>query len=143
MDREIGGILGASLAAPYVVVMLLPLIAIGAGLEDHGIILKARFYEDLLLLGTAGLMMSIVPTLILSMLMAGTLHSLKAHSCPGAILGGSLVRLCFGAVFGSSSVMQSWSLMLAFPLSSAICGGIYWQIAIGRTPGSTHAIDAA
>ncbi|SCY18774.1 hypothetical protein [Microvirga guangxiensis] len=133
MDRQIKGIVGATLAAPYIATILLALPPII--LENPLRLFEIGFYESVLALGTIGLFWSIVPTLILSLLVAGVLNLQRLRSPMASALAGLAIGLCFGTFFSSSNFDSNWHVMLTFCISGAICGWIYWRIAVrGRSP---------
>ncbi|WP_243370025.1 hypothetical protein [Microvirga solisilvae] len=126
MDRQIKGIVGTTIAAPYTVLLLASLSLILTGNKDPSDLLQWQFYEDLFALGTMGLLWSALPTLFLSLIAAGILNMLKLRSPAGPIAVGMIIGLCFGAFLGSANI----ELMILLSLSGAICGWIYWRIAI-------------
>jgi len=113
-------------------------------LEDKGLlrVFQTEFFEDVLALGTIGLFYACMPTLVLSLIAAGLLNLLAMKSSTSAILAGSLVGLSFGAIFSVGDISGNWHLAVSFTLSGAICGWIYWLIAIRRTLSNRHAIEA-
>jgi len=142
MDRQIKGIIAAALAAPYVAIFLMASRVVILEHDDQAALFTKDFYEDVAFLGTIGLFYAGVPTLILSLIAAGILNLLKLRSAKASMLTGSVVGLIFGTFFSASSFRDNTHLMLIFTVSGAICGWIYWRIAIGRTPRNGHAIEA-
>jgi len=142
MDQQIKGIVAATLAAPYVASLLMVLRIVIMEHEDPAPLFTERFYDNIALLGTIGLFYAGLPTLILALIGAGILNGLKLRSAVASLLGGSIVGLIFGALFGASSLKDNIHLMLIFVASGIICGFIHWRIAIGRTPRNGHAIEA-
>jgi len=140
MDRQIKGIVAATLAAPYVASLLMALRIVISEQRSPDALFTERFYDDIALLGTVGLFYSALPTLFLSLIAAAILNMLKLRSALSSLLIGLVVGLTFGAFFSASSFRDNIHLMLIFAVSGAICGWIYWLIAIRRTPEAPHAI---
>lgn len=129
MDRQIKGIVAATLAAPYIATLLMALRIVIFEHRNPNALFTERFYDDIALLGTVGLFYSGVPTMILSLIAAGILNMLKLRSAVSSLLIGSIVGLAFGAFLSATSFRDNVHLMLIFTASGAICGWIYWLIA--------------
>jgi hypothetical protein len=142
--RHILGILAATVAAPYLVLFLLSFSLLiqggSAGLEGPLDLIKT------LPLGTFALLMYGSPLLILSSLLAALLNALGWRSQWAIILGGATLGLCFMHLLFSSSYepgKTGFPVLSIGAICGAVCGWIYWRIAIGRTTESTRAIDSA
>ncbi|KLK92093.1 hypothetical protein AA309_16935 [Microvirga vignae] len=142
MDRQLKGIVAATLAAPYVASLLMALRIVIFEYRSANALFTERFYGDIALLGTIGLFYAGLPTLILSLIAASILNMLKLRSVASSLLFGSVVGSAFGLFLSASSFRDNVHLMLIFAASGAICGWIYWRIAIRRTPPNGHAIEA-
>ena len=62
------------------------------------------------------------------------------------VAGGAVIGVVFLTVFSGDALDAYGETASFIPISivtGAICGWIYWRIAIGRTPANSHAIDAA
>lgn len=76
-----------------------------------------------------------IPFLLLTSLYAYVLNALGYLSKRGCILAGSAFGLCLSStlLLGMSEPLNDNILILASAsLSGAICGWIYWRVAIGR-----------
>ncbi|HLM42153.1 MAG TPA: hypothetical protein VK434_21470 [Microvirga sp.] len=145
MHRHILGVVAATLAAPYLV-MLVPYLLSSPINRSDG-------FGDLRLairLATGGLVLLGLPTLILASICAAILHRLKIRAKGWCMLGGAGVGLgslgVMVSLTGASLEISSWRLLMILLdnlLSGAICGCIYWRIAIARTPENARAIEAA
>lgn len=143
MDRQIKGIVAATLAAPYVAGLLMTLRIII--IFEHKTLyplFTARFYDDIAFLGSVGLLYVGLPTLMLSLVADAILNMLKLRSALSSLLMGSVVGLAFGSFLSASSFRDNIHLVLIFTTSGAICGWIYWHIAIRQTPENTRPITA-
>src|SRR5215208_135097 len=126
MDRQIKGVVAATLAAPYVASFLMSLQIIIVENQNPRVLLTEKFYDDVAVLGTIGLFYSALPTLFLSLAAAALLNRLELRSARSSLLIGSVVGSTFGAFFSASSFKHNAHLMLIFAVSGAICGWIYW-----------------
>lgn len=142
MDRQIKGIIAATLAAPYVASLLMALWIVLFEPRVPDPFFAERLFKDVIFLGTVGLLYAGLPILILALIGAGILNGLKLRSGVASLFSGSIVGLIFGAFFNASGLRDNIHLTLIFVVSGAICGWIYWAIAIGRTPRNGHAIEA-
>lgn len=137
MKRQITGILAASTAAPYLgTLSLLIHGAFGSSHSSHSLFTE-DFIEILVFLltfGTLGLFFYGLPLFLASSIAALILYALKAEKPALPICLGSLVGLCFGAFLTASNIQDEWLLVLGCFVSGAICGWIYWHIAIGGRP---------
>jgi len=140
--RQLKGIVGATIAGPYLAAFFLSLLIMLREHDNPYGLLETEFYEFVLFSGTIGLLYTCIPTLILSLIAAMILSLLRWSPFTKALTAGSLIGLCFGAFLSASDFSSNWHLMAIFLLSGAICGWIYWRIAIQRTPSNGHAIEA-
>lgn len=138
MLRTIGGVLAASLAAPYLAsffifyLMVLFGASSGADIVFGAPSLFDEFTDSLkfLVIGTLGLTVFGLPVLFAAGALAFLLNALALHAkhhavLGGAILGGLSLTLLFGAEPDDLRVFP-----LAGLLSGAICGWSYWRIAL-------------
>lgn len=140
MWRRFLGILAATVAAPYLVVFLWSLYGLlsgeSVGLKEPLDLLKT------IPLGTGALLMFGIPLLILAGICAALVHIVEQPTWRGPVLGGATLGLGFvAAIFGRSVEPDADTVaMLASGLcSGAICGWIYWAIALRRQPGTVAA----
>jgi small-conductance mechanosensitive channel len=136
MLRAIGGLFAASLVAPYLASFLITLfLAIFDHVSRNDALLARPSPVDELLgvlnvpfLGTIGLAMFGLPILLVAAIVALALDIFglrsKRHSVIG---GGGLGGLFLGLLFSGS-----WIPLVAGLLTGAVCGWIYWRIALHR-----------
>jgi hypothetical protein len=151
MLRTVGAILAASLAAPYVASLLIHVLTalVGASTETS-LLLAAPSYFDgfldllkFLVIGTFGAMMFGVPIILGASLVACALHVFALHTKRYVIASGSGLGCVSLTLLFVQERSDPWIYPMAGLLSGAICGWVYWRIAIGRTPDGPHAIDPA
>jgi len=140
MIRTIRGLVAANVAAPYLTVFFIFaldwLLATNAGQ-------KSRFDIDFVgAIGTFALVALGLPLLLLSAALDLILAILNWRSPWQVVASGAALGLSFMVFLFFRSFHQSWDLLLSGACSGAICGWIYWRIAIRRTSGSSRAIDA-
>ena len=138
MQRHILGVVTATIAAPYLVSLVdyLLTLMINGPKSFTGLI-------DSILLGSNGLLLFGVPTLVLASICAAILHRLKLRTRGWCMLGGAGVGLgSLGIMVLSVGIDIGIPWLLLMLLSGALCGWIYWRIAIARTPEGSRAIDA-
>ncbi|PVE24501.1 hypothetical protein DC522_10470 [Microvirga sp. KLBC 81] len=138
--RQLNGVVGATIAGPYLAAFLLSLLIMFREHDNLYRLLETDFYAYLFFLGTIGLLYTCIPTLILSLVAAMILRLLRWNPFAKALIAGSSIGLCFGAFLSASDFSSNWYLIAIFLLSGALCGWIYWFIAIGRTHEPGHAI---
>ncbi len=139
MHRHVLGVVSATLAAPYLVMLAPYLLSSPVNRLDG--------FGDLRLasrLATGGLVLLGLPTLILASICAAILHRLEIRAKGWCMLGGAGVGLgSFGVMVsltGASMEISSWRLLMIVLdnlLSGAVCGWIYWRIALGPRPRET------
>jgi hypothetical protein len=93
--------------------------------------------------GTYGLILFGLPVFAGASTAALILHVLKVKSLVWAIIMGAITGLLCGLYIILPRFENDWVILPSFPSSGAICGWIYWRIAIRRTPDNSRAIDAA
>lgn len=139
MTRRIVALLTACAAAPYLTVLFMLIIDLAYG--EKG----AEFPLDLLKavpLGTFALLLLGLPLVCAASLLAAILHGggweARWHCTTAACLLGS----CFVGLVFSEELTKSLAPLIQGGLAGAICGWIYWKIAIKRTPTNGHAIGS-
>ena len=145
MLRRFWGLVAATAAAPFLTSLFMGLHLLGA----HGI----RSFDDavgfvaaVLFLGTAGLVIYSLPIAITASLLSAFASGMDLTDrivamATGAALGATF---CLGIDLAAGSEQfgsEFWQNLISMTPSGAICGWIYWRIAIRRTPGNGHAID--
>jgi hypothetical protein len=144
MRRHILGVLSATLAAPYLVVFLWHLFALLFG-DEVGI----REPFDLIKaipMGTIALFLFGLPLLTLAIICAAFVNAFDSSSWHGSVLWGFILGLGFMIALFVRSLEYSFQVtafLVSGSISGAICGWIYWRIAIRQTPERPHAIDPA
>jgi hypothetical protein len=139
MKRRILGILAASAVAPYLGAAS---FLVSMALKDPSlptIESAAEFFTGIMMFGTAGLIIYGIPVLAFVAIAALVLHALDAHSPLIITAIASLVGLCFG-LFLTSPDFHEWSVIPSAFISAAICGWIYWRIALRQTPDGNRPI---
>jgi len=151
MLRITGGILAASLAAPYVasffITILMALagastgtsLLFGAPSSPGGLLDLFKF----LVIGTFGAMMFGLPILLGASIVAFVLHAFALHTKRPAVASGGGIGCVSLTLLFVQERSDAWIFPLAGLVSGAICGWIYWRIAIRQTPDPSHAIDPA
>lgn len=91
-------------------------------------------------LGPVYILIAFAPLSIIMVLMGLVLHR---HSRKDCIVGGILTGLGFHLSFSVILGLQDACVFATGAPIGAICGWVYWRIAIGRTPSNGHAIEAA
>jgi hypothetical protein len=126
MRRTLLGLFVASFAAPYLVMTFLGLFTfIGDGFTS-----SARFFDAVFIWGSFGALVFSVPTALLALVLALLLRISGLYSCQSVVVVGAALGTCFvGRIFLSTTEVVQASL--SGTLSGAICGWIYWRIAIG------------
>jgi hypothetical protein len=122
MRRQILGILAATFAAPYLSVCLIMALGLMAGVfkpVDLGLILS---------LGTAYLTEFGFSLLIVTSALVFALTRLGCRSAACFMASGTLVGLGFAITLVRPVI---W-IVLATSFSGAICGWIYWRIAVAH-----------
>src|SRR5690606_6635230 len=97
-------------------------------------------------LGSFALLLFGIPLLILAGICAALVHIVEQPTWRGPVLGGAVLGLGFVAAIFVRSLehdAETIVMLIAGLCSGAICGWIYWRIAIGRTPREARAIDTA
>lgn len=131
MRRHCLGVLAATLAAPYLVLFLWSLFGLVSGdqigMEEPLDLLKV------LPLGTFGLGLFGIPLLILASLCAVAVNAVKRPTWRGPVLGGAILGLGFTAVLFDGD-REFIPFLVSGALSGALCGWIYWRIAVRPRP---------
>jgi hypothetical protein len=151
MLRVIGGILAASLAAPYAASFFIyGLIALVGASTSTNLLFGAPAYFDgfldlfkFLVIGTLGAMMFGLPIILGVSIVAFVLHIFALHTKRSVIASGSVIGCVSLTLLFVEEQSDAWIFPIAGLLSGAICGWIYWRIAIRQTPKAPHAIDPA
>ncbi|MCG7394640.1 hypothetical protein MHY87_17180 [Microvirga sp. ACRRW] len=86
----------------------------------------------MLTFGSLGLLIYGLPLILAFSIAALILHAIKAERSALPVCLGSLIGLCFGAFFAASDMQDEWPLFLGCFVSGAICGWIYWRIALRK-----------
>lgn len=133
MGRRILGVLAATIIAPYLVMFLLNLFGLlsgdSAGLKEPLDLLKT------IPLGTFALLMFGLPLLILASICAALVHLIAQPTWRAPVLSGAILGFGFVATFFVRNLeYDAWTFtaLISGLCSGAICGWIYWLIAIGR-----------
>jgi hypothetical protein len=139
VHRHVLGVMAATVAAPYLVVIFAERPFDKT--DGPGLLFGIQ-------VATGALMFFGIPLLILAGICAAILHRLSFQARGWCMLGGAGVGLSYHGLIqllpGTTVNIGFWPLLfvlLDFPLSGALCGWIYWRIAIGRTPEGSRAID--
>jgi uncharacterized membrane protein HdeD (DUF308 family) len=142
MKRHAAGLIAARIAAPYLTAFLM--MVFDLLFLDHARPSNPLELLEFMSLGILGFLFFGIPLLLLSSVLALALSRLSRHppSWQPMIIGGVL-GLCFVSVIFTESFEGTWTCLASGALAGAICGWIYWRIAIGRTPPDDHAIKAA
>ncbi len=128
MLRHVLGVLAATIAAPYVASLALVLSELPSkGIPDPqdlgGLIFILLFF------GTYDVIVFGVPTLLIGSLLGAVLAKFKLQAPWHVALASSIVGLTFlGFLFGVGE--SSGARFLLGAPTGAICGWIYWRIAI-------------
>jgi hypothetical protein len=143
MARQIGALLLATIAAPYLGALSLLISTIlsqGTMWEIHALKEIPEFIGLIFLVGTFGVALYGLPVLLAASVTAFFITRLRVRS-PVLIIGaGSLMGFGFGIYINRRNY---WTFVPGLALSGAICGWIYWRIAITQTPNAPRAIDPA
>jgi hypothetical protein len=144
MVRTVGALLAATLAGPYTYLLLSWLTNFALDPSVPSLEASIMALPMLMFMGTVGLVLAGVPALLLGASALGFAWKLGLYSrryavSAGAIIGSGFAALYLDSEFQSETVQS----VIIGALSGAICGWIYWRIAIGRTPDDPHAIDPA
>lgn len=127
MRRHILGVLAAAIAAPYLVLFLWSLFGLVSG--DRAGMKEPLDLLKVIPLGTIGLMIVGIPLLILASLCAMVVNAIKRPTWHGPVLGGMILGLgSMVALFADDS--EFIPFLMSGALSGAICGWIYWRIAL-------------
>jgi hypothetical protein len=123
------GIFAASAVAPYLGATC---HLVSMGLRDPGLPslqTAVEFFPGIVMFGTVGLFLYGTPVLAAVATAALVLHALDARSPFFVTAITSLMGLCFG-LYMTSPNFDEWPLIPSAFISAAICGWIYWRIAI-------------
>ncbi|WP_457089098.1 hypothetical protein [Microvirga sp. P5_D2] len=137
MNRHVLGVITASAAAPYIVGTFLFLYAALSSLSSSdamslGEALKSS--PTVLVFGTFGLIMYGLPVLAGATIAALIIHVLKVRSRSWAVGVGAMTGLCCGLYITFPRFESDWVILPSFLPAGAVCGWIYWRIAIRQTP---------
>ncbi len=129
MRRHILGVIASATAAPY-------LVAAGLGITVSLESPKPSAFENIVdlligtvLFGTFGLLIYGLPVLAFGIFAALIFYAFDIRSITVVATVGSIIGLCFGLLL----ILQNddnWPLIPGCLISGAICGWIYWRIAI-------------
>ena len=137
MRRRILALLTACAAAPYLTVLFMLIADLsyggGPGIKSPLDLLKA------VPLGTFALLLLGLPLVCGASLLAFVLHGRRWERRWHLVLAACVLGSCFVRLMFSDELNH----LLEGGLAGAICGWIYWRIAIKRTPANSHAIDPA
>jgi hypothetical protein len=139
MKRHVWGVLAATLVAPYLVGLMMGLFVEFDDMVNHGESFDVLELLDFLFISTGVLIIAGVPLLIVASFWIALLDLCKCRTKLGPILAGIITGVCSVTVLVSGRPItgEFWVLALATSsLSGAICGWIYWRIAIRQTPDS-------
>lgn len=131
MRRRILGVLAATASAPYLGAAS---FLISEELKDPNlpsIESAAEFFAGIVMFGTAGLIIYGIPVLAVVAIAALVLHVLDADSLFVITAIASLIGLCFG-LFLTAPDFREWPIAPSAFISAAICGWIYWRIAMSN-----------
>lgn len=132
MKRQILGVLAASLAAPYLAVAFMFALPAWEEAAKAGILeALGKLFFWIVLAGTFALIVYGIPILIMATLIAFTLSKLRATSRWIAMAAGSVNGLALGSLAIVLDDGGDWSSLPAFILAGALCGLLYWRIALG------------
>lgn len=131
MKRHIWGVLAATVVAPYLTAFLWCLLGFAAGgiygVKEPFDILKA------IPLGTFGLLLFGTPLLVFTSLCAALVNAMGARSWHISVLSGAIPGLGFMIALYVRTLdydKDAAILLISGLVSGAICGWIYWRIAI-------------
>lgn len=137
MTPTFRGLLVSSVAAPYLCLLFIALLA--NGFTDDRIPDAVGWVIGG---GTLALVWAGVPVFLIGGVVSGMLETFGLRSQMTMIAGGAAVGFSFLTPLLLSDQKGDWIFPVAGMLSGAICGWLYWRIAIGRTPRNGHAIEA-
>ncbi|WP_262030344.1 hypothetical protein [Microvirga sp. Mcv34] len=123
------GLLVATIAAPYLCLLFTALFQ--NGLADARISDALGFAIGA---GTIALLWFGVPVFLIGGLVSGWLEALGLRSRKAMITGGAALGCSFLAPFLLIAQKDDWIFPVAGMLAGAICGWIYWLIAIRQKP---------
>jgi hypothetical protein len=141
MKRHVLGVLAATIAAPYlaalfVTVATVTLVAVKSPNRFDPLDLFQFVFH-----GTEAFLFLGAPVLLLSSFYAFLLHAFECRSRRGPIIGGAVLGLSFALVFAPARLtVESVFLLCTGLFPGAICGWIYWRIAIRQTPDNARPI---
>jgi hypothetical protein len=128
--RQLGGAFVATIIAPYLVALLMFLGDVLRGL--------AHFWElpAVAVLGSAALFFFGLPAFLASLLLMPFVNHAGRWARLVSMFGGAIIGTGFLALFFWKIVFLSEGLfrMGCGALAGAICGWIYWRIALAREP---------
>ncbi|MEZ0169006.1 hypothetical protein [Microvirga sp. TS319] len=142
VSRHVKALVIASASAPYLTSLFMGL----PSLAEHGLSGIGDAFEYLaatLIVGTAGLVIYGLPIAIAAGGFGGVLIWIGFRHPAIAIMFGAALGALFGCVLQAGQERTGngfWLIRISMILSGAICGFIYWRIAIRRTPEAGHAI---
>jgi len=129
MGWHILGVMAATMAAPYLIVVTTYLCNVKASIMGN-----FTGAADLLPIGHFVLRIFGLPILALFAINAAILGLLDAEAMRWSVLGGAVAGLLGLAGLLALPPARTdgvWPIIFTFPLSGSICGSIYWIIAIG------------
>lgn len=139
MKRYVLGVITASAAAPYLVAASL---GISVALESQNWSALEGLIDLLIgmvFFGTFGLLIYGLPVLAFAVFAALILYAFDIRSIIVIVATASIIGLCFGLLLLLQN-FDNWPLILGCVISGAVCGWIYWRIAIRQTPDNARPI---
>jgi hypothetical protein len=136
MMPHVVGVLAATAVAPYLCFLTIILLRVFPDDFDR----IAGFLPLIKLVtavGTLALSTMAIPLLIFAGMVIAGLNSLGCRSRWQYMVGGGIFGLCFLGVFvlaTPSYNLGDFYILVPGALSGAICGWIYWRIAMGGRP---------
>ncbi len=133
MRRHVLGLVAATVAAPYLVLLPSALLLEFNDVASYGESFDVLDVLKFLPLGTMTLAFCGIPLLIVAAICAALFNFFQCRTKWTPMLAGALLGFCFVTILTSPPSSEDWLTILAIStLPGAICGWIYWRIAIGR-----------
>lgn len=136
----ITAIAAANLAAWILLIFASPVILL---IQDMAVTRWDSALFMMIIMINFGFIYILTAFLPLSAVMALIGLVLGRYSRKDCVVGGALVGLGFHLVFADMFGLEDGYIFASGVPIGAICGWIYWRIAIKRTPANGHAIEAA
>ena len=129
MKRTILGVLMASMAAPYIAT-LLTLVTNPGPISVHSLFDLWKVAP----FGTVVLLHFWAPMVVASSALALILTAIRATSPIAVMTGAALLGFGFAVVAKGGVFFGTWEPQLTGALTGAICGWIYWRVALAEEP---------